>query len=145
MLIVSRILKSENILNFPILRLSRNHKKVEQNKNILKHLSLQKSRLKNILKHIKMAAIFIGRRRRRQNAIPMRRPPVFCDLSNTLESLDEEEVYERYRFSPDTIQFVEDEVSDILQSDTAMYRPIPPLIHVLPFLRFVATLATCWG
>lgn len=66
-----------------------------------------------------MAAIFIGRRRRRQNAIPMRRPPVFCDLSNTLESLDEEEVYERYRFPPDTILFVEDEVSDILQSDTA--------------------------
>lgn len=92
-----------------------------------------------------MAAIFKGRRGRRQNAIPMRRLCVFCDLSNTLESLDEEEVYERYRFSPDTILLIVDEVSGNLQSATAMYRPIPPLIHVLPFSRFVATLAICWG
>lgn len=39
---------------------------------------------------------------------------VFCDLSNILESLDEEKVYERYRFFLDIIWCIVDEVSDIL-------------------------------
>lgn len=86
-----------------------------------------------------MAAIIRRRRRRRQNAIPLRRPRVFRDLSNPLESLDEEEVYDRYRFSPETILFIVHGVSGILQSDTARNRPIPPLVQVLLFLRFVAT------
>ena len=86
-----------------------------------------------------MAAIVRRRRRRRQNAVPMRRPRVFRDLSNPLESLDEEEVYQRYRFSTETILFIVDGVNNILETDTARNRPIPPLIQVLLFLRFVAT------
>uniref|UniRef100_A0A8W8LT89 Uncharacterized protein n=1 Tax=Magallana gigas TaxID=29159 RepID=A0A8W8LT89_MAGGI len=83
-----------------------------------------------------MAAIVRRRRRRRQNAISMRRPRVFRDLSNPLESLDEEKVYKRYIFSPATILFIVDGISNILQTDTVRNQP---LIQVLLFLRFVAT------
>ncbi|XP_061170345.1 putative nuclease HARBI1 [Saccostrea echinata] len=86
-----------------------------------------------------MAAMIQRRRRRRQNLLVLRRPRVFRDLSNPLESLEEEEFFQRYRFSPGSILYIVNGVSDDLQADTARNRPIPPLIQVLLFLRFVAT------
>ncbi|XP_062600943.1 uncharacterized protein LOC134262567 [Saccostrea cucullata] len=86
-----------------------------------------------------MASIIFRRRRRRLNRAVLRRPRVFRDLSNPLESLEEEEIFQRYRFSPTSILFIVNGVHDHLQRDTARNRPIPPLIQVLLFLRFVAT------
>lgn len=45
-----------------------------------------------------MAAVIRRRRRKRQNLVLLRRPKVFGDLNNPLESLEEEEVFQRYRF-----------------------------------------------
>lgn len=86
-----------------------------------------------------MAAMVRRRRRRRQNLPVLRRSRVFRDLSNPLESLEEEEIFQRYRFTPANIYFIIDGIGERLQSDTARNRAIPPLIKVLLFLRFVAT------
>lgn len=86
-----------------------------------------------------MAAVIRRRRRKRQNLVLLRRPRVFRDLNNPLESLEEEEVFQRYRFSQGSILFILDGIVDLLQADTARNRPIPPLIQVLLFLRFIAT------
>lgn len=53
----------------------------------------------------KMAAVTRRRRRKRQNLVLLRRPRVFRDLNNLLESLEEEEVFQRYRFSPASKMF----------------------------------------
>lgn len=86
-----------------------------------------------------MAAVTRRRRRKRQNLVLLRRPRVFRDLNNPTESLEEEEVFQRYRFSPASILFILDGIVDLLQADTARNRPIPPLIQVLLFLRFIPT------
>ena len=86
-----------------------------------------------------MAAIVNRRhRRRRQNRV-LRRPRVFRDLSNPLENLEEDEIYQRYRFSPASIYFILGGIHDRVESDTARNRAIPPLIKLLLFLRYVAT------
>nr|XP_034324835.1 putative nuclease HARBI1 [Crassostrea gigas] len=45
----------------------------------------------------------------------------------------------RYRFRPDTIHFLVNGVSDQLVTATKRNSPVPPLLQVLLFLRFVAT------
>ena len=85
-----------------------------------------------------MAAVRIIRRnRRRRGFIP--RPRVFRDRGNPLEDLEEEEVYNRYRFRPHTILFITAALHNILESDTNRNQSLPPLLQVLIFLRFAAT------
>ncbi|XP_062587844.1 uncharacterized protein LOC134249523, partial [Saccostrea cucullata] len=85
-----------------------------------------------------MAAVHRRRRRfRRQNALP--RPRVFRDRSNPLETLEEEEIFQRYRFRPATINFLVNGLHMELKTDTNRNSPISPLFQVLLFLRFVAT------
>lgn len=61
-----------------------------------------------------MAAVTRRRRRKRQNLVLLRRPKVFRDLNNPLESLEEEEVFQRYRFSQGSILFILDGIVDLL-------------------------------
>lgn len=86
-----------------------------------------------------MAAVHrrLARNRRRRHVLV--RPRVFRDRSNPLESLDDFEIYQRYRFRPDTIHFLVNGVSDQLVTATKRNSPVPPLLQVLLFLRFVAT------
>jgi hypothetical protein len=56
-----------------------------------------------------------------------------------LDSLEEDEVFQRYRFSPASIYFILDGIHDRIESDTARNRAIPSLLKLLLFLRFVAT------
>lgn len=87
----------------------------------------------------KMAAVIRRRRRGRQHLVLLRRLRVFRDLNDPLESQEEEEVFQRYRFSPASILLILDGIMDLLQADTARNGPISLLIQVLLFLRFIAT------
>lgn len=51
-----------------------------------------------------------------------------------MESLEEFEVCQRYRFRPDTINFIVNGVYDQLITDTKRKSPVPPLLQVLLFL-----------
>lgn len=86
-----------------------------------------------------MAAVHrrIARNRRRRYVLG--RPRVFRDRSNPLESLDDFEIYQRYRFRPDTIHFLVNGVLNQLETATKRNSPVPSLLQVLLFLRFVAT------
>lgn len=75
-------------------------------------------------------------RRRRKFLV---RPRVFGDRSNPLETLEEFEIYQRYRYRSDSINFIVDSVYDQLITDTKMNNQMAPPLHVLLFLRFVAT------
>ncbi|XP_062602379.1 uncharacterized protein LOC134264089 [Saccostrea cucullata] len=77
------------------------------------------------------------RRNRRRFILP--RPRVFRDRLNPLESLEEDEVYQRYRFRPASIIFITNGLSNTLSRDTGRNQAIPPLLQVLVFLRFIAT------
>ncbi|XP_062619673.1 putative nuclease HARBI1 [Saccostrea cucullata] len=77
------------------------------------------------------------RRNRRPFALP--RPRVFRDRLNLLESLEEDEVYQRYIFRPASIVFITNGLSNTLSRDTQRNQAIPPLLQVLVFLRFIAT------
>lgn len=67
-----------------------------------------------------------------------RRPRLFKDRSNPLEDLDEDEVFERYRFRPLTILYIVGLLPD-LSSATNRNQPLPPLLQVLLCLRYFAT------
>lgn len=86
-----------------------------------------------------MAAVHRRLARNRRRRYILVRPRVFRDRSNPLESLDDSEIYQRYRFRPDTIHFLVNGVSDQLVTATKRNSPVPPLLQVLLFLRFVAT------
>lgn len=63
---------------------------------------------------------------------------MFKDRSNPLEDLDEDEVFERYRFRPLTILYIVGLLPD-LSSATNRNQPLPPLLQVLLCLRYFAT------
>lgn len=68
----------------------------------------------------------------------LRRPRVFRDRSNPLEDLEEEEIFERYRFRPETILYLIGLLPD-LSRPTRRNCPLPPLLQVLLCLRFLAS------
>jgi hypothetical protein len=66
----------------------------------------------------------------------------FCaiaDRSNPLESLNEDEIFLRYRFRSATILFLCSLIENGLQHKTQRSSPLPPLLQVLLALRFYAT------
>ena len=67
-----------------------------------------------------------------------RRPRVFRDRSNPLEDLEEDEVFERYRFSPDNIIYILRLLPNLARP-TRRNHPLPPLLQLLLCLRFLAT------
>ena len=76
----------------------------------------------------------IERRRRRQ----LHRPRVFKDRSNPLEDLEEDEVFNRYRFRPQSIVVLLALLLNIARS-TGRNHPLPPLLQLLACFRFLAT------
>ena len=68
----------------------------------------------------------------------LRRPRVFRDRSNPLEDLEEEEIFERYRFRPETILYLIGLLPD-LSRPTRRNCPLPPLLQILLCLRFLAS------
>ncbi|XP_061177041.1 putative nuclease HARBI1 [Saccostrea echinata] len=77
----------------------------------------------------------LQRRRRRRNSILRR----MNDRSNPLETLNEAEVFERYRFVPETIMFIVGLIQDQLLYDSQRNNPLTPLYQVLVALRYFAT------
>ncbi|XP_065933899.1 putative nuclease HARBI1 [Magallana gigas] len=77
----------------------------------------------------------LQRQRRRRNRVPRR----FNDRSNPLETLDEAEVFERYRFVPETIMFLVSLMQDRLTYHSHRNNPLTPLYQVLVALRYFAT------
>lgn len=63
---------------------------------------------------------------------------MFKDRSNPLEDLDEDDVFERYRFRPLTIVYIVGLLPD-LSCATNRNQPLPPLLQVLLCLRYFAT------
>lgn len=68
-------------------------------------------------------------------------PRNFRDRSNPLEDLSATDVFERYRFHPDTIIDLLRQLPD-LTAPTKRNLPIPPLLQLLVTLRFLGTGAT---
>lgn len=68
----------------------------------------------------------------------LRVPRVIMDRENPLEYLGEEEVFRRYRFRPQSILHL---LGLLPEQDRQTNRglPLPPLLQLLVFLRFVAT------
>ncbi|XP_062605623.1 putative nuclease HARBI1 [Saccostrea cucullata] len=77
----------------------------------------------------------LRRRRRRRNLIIRR----LNDRSNPLEALNEAEVFDRYRFVPETIMFIVGLIQDQLLYNSQRNNPLTPLYQVLVALRFYAT------
>lgn len=66
-----------------------------------------------------MAAVHVRRmrnRNRRQRNLP--RPRVFRDRLNPLESMDDDELFERYRFRRPTITFISNGIHHFLERET---------------------------
>ena len=74
---------------------------------------------------------------RRERRLP--RPRVFRDRTNPLEDMEHEEVFERYRFKPETIIFLVEILYADLARPTRRNSALPPLIQILVALRFLAT------
>ena len=77
------------------------------------------------------------RRRERHAIIP--RPRVYRDRRNPLETMTDNELFERYRFRGPTIEFIANGICHLLTSPTRRNKPILPIVQILLFLRFVAT------
>ncbi|XP_061188486.1 putative nuclease HARBI1 [Saccostrea echinata] len=67
------------------------------------------------------------------------KPRVFRDRSNPLEDMEEEEVFSRFRFRPETILFLVGMLYNDLNHPTERNLALPPLLQVLAALRFLAT------
>ncbi|XP_061185188.1 uncharacterized protein LOC133193243 [Saccostrea echinata] len=86
-----------------------------------------------------MAALHRRLRRNHRRRVGLPRPRVFRDRGNPLEMLEEDEIFQRYRFRPATTHFLVNGLHQELTTDTNRNKPISPLLQVLLFLRFVAT------
>jgi hypothetical protein len=73
-----------------------------------------------------------------QNQQVLRRPRLFRDRMNPLEVYDEDEVFSRYRFRPQTIYYILSVLPN-LNHPTKRNNPLPPLLQLLVCLRFLAT------
>ena len=89
----------------------------------------------NCVLKIKMAAHVRQFRREIRRVGRVRRPRLFQDRTNPLEYLSEDEVYNRFRFRPDTIVYIL-KILPNLASDTYRNSPLPALLQVLVCLRF---------
>ena len=67
-----------------------------------------------------------------------RRPRLFRDRQNPLEDLTEQALFDRYRFSPNTILFLMTIVGEAA-SETMRNCALPPLMKLLLCLRYLAS------
>ncbi|XP_062580326.1 putative nuclease HARBI1 [Saccostrea cucullata] len=61
------------------------------------------------------------------------------DRTNPMESLSEDEIFQRYRFRSATIFYICGLIAEGLAHQTQRSCPLPPLLQVLVALRFFAT------
>ncbi len=66
------------------------------------------------------------------------RERVFRDRENPMEMLNDEEIYERYRFDRGGIIFITNLIEDDIESPTERNHAIPPILQVFVALRFYA-------
>ena len=69
---------------------------------------------------------------------PQCRPRLFWDRENPLEGLPGQTIFQKYRFSPDTIMFMMTIVSEAA-SETMQNYALPPLMKLLLCLRYLAS------
>ena len=83
----------------------------------------------------------IRRRCRRERNAIIPRPRVYRDKNtcNPLETMTDNELFERYRFRRPTIEFIANGICHLLTSPTRRNKPILPIVQILLFLRFVVT------
>ena len=86
-----------------------------------------------------MVSRMIRRRRRKERNAIISSPRVYRDRSNPLETMTDNELFERYRFRRPTIEFIANGFCHLLTSPTRRNKPILPIVQILLFLRFVAT------
>ncbi|XP_048781336.2 putative nuclease HARBI1 [Ostrea edulis] len=67
-----------------------------------------------------------------------RRPRLFRDRSNPLEVFEEDEIFDRYRFRPQTIYYILSLLPN-LRHPTKRNNPLPPLLQLLVCLRYLST------
>lgn len=75
------------------------------------------------------------RRRHRQRICHYR----LVDRQNPLENLPECEVFQRFRFRPQTILYIAALLNPFIQRDTLRNSPLNPIFQVLITLRYLAT------
>lgn len=78
-----------------------------------------------------------GRRRRRREQL-LRKPRIFRDHTQPLETFDDEEIYRKFRLPRDVIMQLTDELTDQIQHANRL-GSLPPLMQVLLTLRFYAS------
>lgn len=80
------------------------------------------------------------RRRRRQmlDEVKISRR-VIRDRLNPLEEYSDDEIFDRYRFRPATIQYILDSIAPSIVHNTAKNCALPPTLQLLTCLRFLAT------
>ena len=82
-------------------------------------------------------AVAMDRLRRRARLVAPER--VLCDRSNPLEGEREDHVHRQYRLDTAAIYALTDELTPLLDRPSQRGRPLPILMQVLVFLRFIAT------
>ena len=78
----------------------------------------------------------------RQRLANLRRNRLILDRTNPLEVLSGDQIFERYRFQPDTIVSIVrrlERVDDSLRCVTHRSKSLPPVLRVLVALNFFAT------
>jgi hypothetical protein len=104
-------------------------------------LRLLPSRLKSYLARYltTMAAVRRRDRRQRQNNIVMLRRPRLFQRVDPFNGLNDNDIFERYRFRRATINSIVTLIEPRLTHPTKRNSPLPAIMQVLCALRFVAT------
>lgn len=77
------------------------------------------------------------RRQLLNNAFISRR--VIRDRINLLKNYSGDEIFDRFRFYPQTIHFIMDKIAPTLTHNTTKNCTLPPVLQLLTCLRFLAT------
>lgn len=90
---------------------------------------------------IKMAAHRRQLRRRRRQLLnyPVFSKRVIRDRMNPLENYSGDEIFDRFRFRPQTVYFIMERIAPTLTHNTTKNFALPPVLQLLTCLRFLAT------
>ena len=62
----------------------------------------------------------------------------YSQLANPLDGLNDQEIYQRYRFTKEGIYFIHELIKNDLQHESHGGRPTPTIIQLLIALRYLA-------
>ena len=80
-----------------------------------------------------MVSRMIEKKRRRERNAIIPRPRVYRDRSNPLETVTDNELFERYRFRRPTIEFIANGICHLLTGPTRKNNPILLIVQILRF------------